>query len=503
MFQVPSDDPVLYTIAKHPNKLMSYPFRFRSYIGSALLDSGADRTLINRRFVDKFKISTQPSRTKSVILADEHQIKVTKETEPFSISLENLRSTVSGPVIEFPRFDVVLGLDWLRRHNPHVDWVTSVLTIKREGVNHQIYPDTVDQLLRDHVFVRITETQEEQENLKGIDWDTCKYEIMHFKDVQESHSAQDRKIVQEHPEIFEEALPGLPPPKHIQHSIQLKGAIPRARPIYRLTPNEDDALRAYLKEALEKGLIRPSQSPFGAAVFFVAKKDGSLRLVTDYRALNEVTIKNRYPLPLIDDLFDALGGAAVFSKIDLTAGYNQIRIKEEDIPKTAFRTKYGSYECVVLNFGMTNAPSTFVTFMNEVFAPHIGKHALVYLDDIIVYSPSKEQHAKDLEAVFATLKQHRLLAKPSKCQFFREQLPFLGHVVSKGGIKPDIQKIRAISQMPPPKDKSKLRTFLGMVAYVRRFYSQLWSPDCTTVFYYWHQNQVCMDPPARSVLPTT
>ena len=182
--------------------------------------------------------------------------------------------------------------------------------------------------------------------------------------------------------------------------------MPKARPIYKLTPAKDDALRAHLADAMEKGLIRASKSPYGAAVFFVAKKDGSLRLVTDYRALNEVTIKNRYPLPLIDELFDSLGGSQYFSKIDLTAGYNQIRVKEEDIPKTAFRTKYGSFECVVLNFGMTNAPSTFVTYMNEVFAKHIGKHALVYLDDIIVYSPTKEQHNKDLQAVLDTLKEN-------------------------------------------------------------------------------------------------
>ena len=163
------------------------------------------------------------------------------------------------------------------------------------------------------------------------------------------------------PEVFQETLQGLPPPKDIEHTIELKGSLPNAQPIYKLTPQEDNTLRKYLKEALQKGLIWPSKSLFGAAVFFVAKKDGLLCLFTDYQALNTITIKNRYPLLLTDELFDALGGSKIFSKFDLAAGYNQIHIKEDNIPNTAFWIKYGSFECVVLLFGMTNVPSTFVS----------------------------------------------------------------------------------------------------------------------------------------------
>ena len=150
----------------------------------------------------------------------------------------------------------------------------------------------------------------------------------------------------------------------------------------------------------------------------MAKKDGSLQLVTDYRAINKVTVKNKYPLPLMDELFDSLGGAKYFSKVDLTSGYHQIQVKPEDIPKTAFQTKKGSFECVVLNFGMTNAPSTFLTYMNKVFKEHIGVRALIYLDDIIIYSPTKEQHLHDVKAVLETLKKNQLYVKPSKCSFF-------------------------------------------------------------------------------------
>ena len=165
---------------------MSYPFCFCIYTGSALLDFGADQTLVNSSFVDKFKLATNPLRIKNMVLADEHHIVVTRETAPFSIMLESLHSTIQGPVIDFPRFDIVLGLDWLQKNNPHVDWATLVLTIKCEGVNHQIYPDTVDQLLRNHVFLCITETLDKQENLKAIDWDSCQYKIIHFKDHQDA-----------------------------------------------------------------------------------------------------------------------------------------------------------------------------------------------------------------------------------------------------------------------------------------------------------------------------
>ncbi|KAJ9088837.1 hypothetical protein DSO57_1019115 [Entomophthora muscae] len=176
---------------------MSYPFCFCSYTGSELLDLGADQTLVNSSFVDKFKLANNPLWIKNVVLADEHHIAVTKETTPFSVMLENLHSTIQGPVIDFPKFDIVLGLDWLLKNNPHLDWAISVLTIKREGVNHQIYPDSVDQLLRDHVFVRITKTQDKKKDLKAIDWDSCQYMIIHFKDHQDTvraHIALDSQL---------------------------------------------------------------------------------------------------------------------------------------------------------------------------------------------------------------------------------------------------------------------------------------------------------------------
>ena len=225
---------------------------------------------------------------------------------------------------------------------------------------------------------------------------------------------------------------------------------------------------------MDKNLIRVSKSPFGAAVFFVQKKDGSLRLVTNYWALNAVTIKNRYPLPLISELLDQLSGASIFSKIDLTAGYNQVRVANNDITKTAFRTKYIAYKSVVMNFGMTNAPSTFVTLMNLVFRSLIGKSVVIYLDNIIVFSKSKAQHKVDLRNVLNILCDNQLYAKPSKCQFYEKSLTFLGHIISASGIKPNPEKIKAIVELPRPTNILGLQSFLGLVAFVRKFI-----PNCS------------------------
>ena len=210
----------------------------------------------------------------------------------------------------------------------------------------------------------------------------------------------------------------------------------------------------------------------GSLSFFVQKKDGSLRLFTDYCSFNAVTDKNRYSSPLTKEFLDQVGGAQIFSKINLTAGYNQVRIREEDVPKSTFRTKYGSYESLVMNFGMTNAPSTFVTMMNDIFREDLGKHVVIYLDDIIVYSKDEKSHVKDLRKTLTKLRESKLYAKPSKCEFFKTTLTFLGHVISAQGIAPDTAKVEAVNNLPRPTDIKQLQSFLGLVAYIRKFIPQ-------------------------------
>ncbi|KAH0738661.1 hypothetical protein KY290_037366 [Solanum tuberosum] len=246
-----------------------------------------------------------------------------------------------------------------------------------------------------------------------------------------------------------------------------------------MAPAELKELKEQLKDLLEKGFIRPSVSPWGAPVLFVRKKDGSLRMCIDYRQLNKVTIKNKYPLPRIDDLFDQLQGATCFSKIDLRSGYHQLRVRERDIPKTAFRTRYGHYEFLVMSFGLTNAPAAFMDLMNRVFKPYLDMFVIIFIDGILIYSRNEEDHANHLRIVLQTLKDKELYAKFSKCEFWLKSVAFLGHIVFGDGIKVDTRKIETVQNWPRPTSPTEIRSFLGLAGYYRRFvegFSSIASP---------------------------
>ena len=272
------------------------------------------------------------------------------------------------------------------------------------------------------------------------------------------------------PDVFPYDISGLPSDREVEFTIDLiPGTEPISIPPYRMTPAELRELKAQLEELLSKGFIRPSISPWGAPVLFVKKKDGSLRLCIVYRQLNIVTICNQYPLPRIDELFDQLQGSQVYSKIDLRSGYHQLRVQESDVPKTAFRTRYGHYEFLVMPFGMTNAPATFMDLMNRVFQPYLDRSVIVFIDDILVYSGSSEEHSKHLRIVLQTLRERQLYAKLSKCQFWLDRVTFLGHVISVEGVSVDPQKIEAVVNWKPPKNVSEVRSFLGLVGYYKKF----------------------------------
>ncbi|GJY17567.1 putative reverse transcriptase domain-containing protein [Tanacetum coccineum] len=281
---------------------------------------------------------------------------------------------------------------------------------------------------------------------------------------------EDVPVIRDFPEVFPEELPGLPPPRQVEFRIDLvPGAAPIARAPYRLAPSEMKELSVQLQELLEKGFIRPSSSPWGAPVLFVKKKDGSFRMCIDYRELNKLTVKNRYPLPRIDDLFDQLQGSSVYSKIDLRSGYHQLRIKEEDIPITAFRTRYGHFEFQVMPFGLTNAPAVFMDLMNRVCKPYLDKFVIVFIDDILVYSKDEEEHGKHLKIILELLKKERLYAKFSKCDFWLDSVQFLGHVIDRSGVHVDPAKIEAIKSWAAPTTPTEVRQFLGLAGYYRRF----------------------------------
>ena len=213
---------------------------------------------------------------------------------------------------------------------------------------------------------------------------------------------------------------------------------------HRMAPVELQKLRVQLHELLDKGFIRSSTSPWGAPILFAKKKDKTLRLCIDYRQLNWVTIKNRYPLPRIDDLFKQLRGARVYSRIDLRTGYHQLRVREIDIPKTAFRTRYEHFEFTVMPFGLTNAPATFMDLMHRVFKPYLDQFVVVFMDDILIYSQSEWEHEYHLRIVLQLLRDHQLYTKLSKCEFWLTEMRFLGHVVSASGVSVDPEKVEAV-----------------------------------------------------------
>ncbi|GJW90719.1 putative nucleotidyltransferase, ribonuclease H [Tanacetum coccineum] len=339
-------------------------------------------------------------------------------------------------------FDVIVGMDWLSQHKAVIVCHEKVVEIPVED----------GRTLRVH-----------GERTVGI--------AKALKSVKEDEpKLGDISVVRDFEDVFPEDLSGLPPQRQVEFRIDLvPGATPIAKSPYRLAPSEMQELSGQLQELQDKGFIRPSYSPWGAPVLFVKKKDGSLRMCIDYRELNKLTVKNRYPLPRIDDLFDQLQGSRYFSKIDLRSGYHQLRVHEDDIPKTAFRTRYGHFEFTVMPFGLTNAPAVFMDLMNRVCKPYLDKFVIVFIDDILIYSKTKEDHEVHLGLVLELLRKEKLYAKFSKCEFWLQEVHFLGHVVNQNGIHVDPSKIEAVKNWKTPTTPSEIRSFLGLAGYYRRF----------------------------------
>ncbi|RVW81021.1 Transposon Tf2-12 polyprotein [Vitis vinifera] len=333
-------------------------------------------------------------------------------------------------LLDLQDFDVILGMDWLASYHASVDCFEKRVTFSIPGQPKFSF-----------------EGKHVDRPLLG----------------RHTHS-------KEYPDVFPEDLPGLPPEREVEFTIDLvPGTGPMSKAPYRMAPVELKELKVQLQELLDKGFIRPSVSPWGAPVLFVKKKDGSMRLCIDYRELNKVTVRNKYPLPRIDDLFDQLQGACVFSKIDLRSGYHQLRVRGEDVPKTAFRTRYGHYEFLVMPFGLTNAPAAFMDLMNRVFKPYLDQFVVVFIDDILVYSRSREEHEGHLSIVLQTLRDKQLYAKLKKCEFWLDRISFLGHVVSNDGISVDPGKVDAVANWRRPSTVTEIRSFLGLAGYYRRF----------------------------------
>ncbi|GAU51873.1 hypothetical protein TSUD_416580 [Trifolium subterraneum] len=345
--------------------------------------------------------------------------------------------------------DVIFGMNWLVFNQVHINCCEkTVIFPKSEGSLPLMNGEELKESLNDHGEL---------------------FMVFGSLKLEGGAKLEEIPVVREFSDVFPEDISDLPPEREVEFGIDLvPGTSLISMAPYRMSASELNELKKQLEELLEKKFIRPSVSPWGAPVLLVKKKEGSIRLCIDYRQLNKVTIKNKYPLPRIDDLMDQLVGACVFSKIDLRSGYHQIRVKTEDIPKTAFRTRYGHYEYTVMPFGVTNAPGVFMEYMNRIFHSFLDKFVVVFIDDILVYSKSEEEHKEHLRIVLQVLKEKKLYAKLSKCEFWLKEVSFLGHVISSGGIAVDPAKVDAVMKWGTPESVSEIRSFLGLAGYYRR-----------------------------------
>uniref|UniRef100_UPI001C3D73DE reverse transcriptase family protein n=1 Tax=Picosynechococcus sp. (strain ATCC 27264 / PCC 7002 / PR-6) TaxID=32049 RepID=UPI001C3D73DE len=376
-----------------------------------LIDPGATHSFIAKMFALKINSTLEPLPEELSVYTPVGDVLVASEVyKDCMIEMDGVAMTANLIPLDIQEFDVILGMDFLSKYRATMDCFQKEVVFKGfEGTevifrgDRKILPTCVISAVKAMKLLS-----------KG-----CEAYLAHVMEVKvEKLKPEDVPIVQEFLDVFPEELSGLPPDREVEFTIDLvPGTTPISQAPYRMAPSELKELKVQLQELVDKGYIRPSVSPWGAPVLFVKKKDGTMRLCIDYRQLNKVTICNKYPLPRIDDLFDQLRGASVFSKIDLRSGYHQLKVREIDVPKTAFRTRYGHYEFLVMPFGLTNAPAVFMDLMNRIFHPYLDQFVIVFIDDILVYSRSREEHEKHLRTVLQTLREKRLYAKFSKCEF--------------------------------------------------------------------------------------
>lgn len=416
---------------------------------------------------------------------------VTEETLPIELVVQSHHEDIILDVVEMANHHIVLGMPWLKQHNPTIDWRSKVLRF--QGCDCVVDPrpthrqrSVVDERKGQNqamtACVAVTSTKASVENHDtGSAGTDLGGQTGHEARVSEgSHAPSDipgqySKWIR----LFQEEANADALPRHQpwDHEIRLEpGKQPTFGPIYALSEKELKTLREYLDENLARGFIRKSESPAGYPILFAPKKDGSLRLCVDYRKLNDITIKNRYPLPNIEELQDRLAKAKWFSKIDLKGAYNLIRMKEGEEWKTAFRTRYGHYEYLVMPFGLTNAPATCQMMINDTLKEYLDRTVVAYLDDILIYTNGDlKQHIKDVQQVLTKLQERNLKANPKKCEFHVKNTEFLGFIIGVDGIRIDPSKITSIKEWPTPKTVKDVQSFLGLANYNRKFiagYSQ-------------------------------
>lgn len=431
----------------------------------ALIDSGATHNFIGEKEANRLGLKITPTTPFNVRVADGHPLRCRGAYRKVKLQLAGEDFTVDFYSLPLSGLDVVLGVSWLEKLGPIVcDWKAQYMRFEWAGKKIEIHG-----LLREQIK-KAQSDEIEREARQG--------QAIFALTIQPHDEKQEivppvsdaiRQLLGNFESVFQ--LPTkLPPSREIEHRITLKeGSDPiNVRP-YRYAHFQKEEIEKQVQAMLDTGLIRPSSSPFSSPVLLVKKKDGSWRFCTDYRALNAATVKDRFPILTVEDMLDELHGAVIFTKLDLTAGYHQVRVHESDVVKTAFRTHNGHYEYLVMPFGLCNAPSTFQALMNSIFRGYLCKFVLVFFDDILVYSRSEAEHLGHVRIVLETLRDHGLFAKRKKCEFAKQELEYLGHIISGAGVKVDQSKIQAMTEWLVPTTITELRGFLGLTSYYRKF----------------------------------
>ena len=365
-----------------------------------LIDPGATHSFISREYVARVGTTPVPlGCSLDIATPTGESLWPNQMLKGRLFSIEGQDMEVDLILIDLKGLDVILGMDWLVANYASMDCFRKEVLFRRPGLLVVVFYGERRRALSGLISAI---------SARCLFQKGCKGYLAHVVDTRSNEARlEDVPVVRDFLDVFPDDLPGLPPEREIDFPIDLiPGIAPISLPPYRMAPAELKELKAQLQELVDGGFIRPNISPWGAPVLFVKKKDGTWRLCIDYRQLNKVTIHNKYPLPRIDDLFDQLQGAKLFSKIDLRSGYHQLRIRESDIPKTAFRTRYGHYEFLVMSFGLINAPAAFMDLMNRVFRPYLDRFVIVFIDDILVYSRSELENETHLGLVLQTLRQH-------------------------------------------------------------------------------------------------
>lgn len=427
-----------------------------------LIDSGSTHNFLSERVARLLRLPVIPTKSFAVRVANGERLTCQGRFEEVQVNLQGITFSLILYSLPLAGLDMVLGIQWLEMLGSVVcNW--KQLTMDFHWDNQARRLQGINQTIQATSLTSVAKEMRQGQMMFAIYLHTA--ERSTWADI----SPNMQQTLKDYADVFKEPTT-LPPLRDIDHHIPLKeGTQPiNVRP-YRYAYFQKAEIEKQVHEMLNMGIIRPSTSPFSSPVLLVKKKDGTWRFCTDYRALNAATIKDRFPIPMVDDMLDELYRAAYFTKLDLRAGYHQVRVHASDIPKTAFRTHNGHFEYLVMPFGLCNAPSTFQAIMNSIFHPHLRKFILVFFDDILVYSPTWELYVEHVRTTLDILRQHQFFIKASKCDFGKQELEYLGHIVTHQGVKVDNNKIEAMVAWPQPANITELRGFLGLTGYYQKF----------------------------------